>query len=51
MFVVMARSCVPLFHVKLLNIRLLPSVSTKNGPISCVAPYPTEEHPGPAILF
>ena len=43
MFVVL----IPLFHEKLLNLRPLPSVSTKNGPISCVAPYPTEEHPGP----
>jgi hypothetical protein len=38
-----------LFHEKLLNLRPCPSLllSTKNGPISCVAPYPTEEHPGP----
>lgn len=40
---------IPLFHEKLLNLRPCPSLllSTKNGPISCVAPYPTEEHPGP----
>jgi hypothetical protein len=38
---------IPLFHEKLLNLMPFPSVSTKNGPISCVAPYPTEEQPGP----
>ena len=25
-------------------------MSTRKGPISCVAPYPTEEHPGPETL-
>lgn len=37
---------IPKFHEK--ELSLIPSLSeTKKGPISCVAPYPTEEHPGP----
>lgn len=39
----------PLFQAYLLNLSVGPSF-TKNGPISCAAPDPTEEHPGPAKL-
>ena len=37
----------PVFQAYLLNASLAPVKSTRKGPISCVAPYPTEEHPGP----
>lgn len=35
------------FHAYGLYLSPFPLVSTIKGPISCVAPYPTEEHPGP----
>lgn len=41
------RKIKPLVHEKGFNFKPLPSLSTKKGPISCVAPYPTEEQPGP----
>jgi len=37
----------PLFHAYGLKLSPFPLVSTRKGPISCVAPYPTEEQPGP----
>lgn len=40
----------PLFHAYGLKLSPFPLVSTRKGPISCVAPYPTEEQPGPVYI-
>ena len=38
---------VPLFHANLFLYKVLPSLWTRNGPSSAIAPAPREEHPGP----
>jgi hypothetical protein len=41
----------PLFHANLLNSSPAANVLTLRGPSSEAAPYPTDEQPGPAIMY
>ena len=38
----------PLFHEYSFRERVFPSGLTRKGPNSSMAPYPRDEHPGPA---
>lgn len=40
----------PLFHENLREYSVLPSGLTPKGPISSMAPTPSDEHPGPVSL-
>ena len=39
----------PLFQAFLFLLSVLLSLFTRNGPSSCIAPLPSDEHPGPAV--
>jgi hypothetical protein len=50
-YVIKVTSCgfhVRLFQACLFSLSVSPSGLTRNGPSSIIAPYPSDEHPGPA---